>query len=87
MSKQIIDQIYGCQADQSTNMPVMTFNLLISYSHIGNRSLFSLSAHKSVPMREYAHLGLLLQFCSLDAMLTYLKYSRKNHARPSKCFK
>ena len=31
MSKQIIDQVYGSQADQSTNMPVLTFNLLISY--------------------------------------------------------
>ena len=52
MSKQIIDQVYGSWADQSTIMPVLTFNLLISYSHIGDRSLYSLSAHKSVPMRE-----------------------------------
>ena len=52
MSKQIIDQVYVSEADQSTNMPVLTFNLLISYSHIGNRSLYSLSAHKSVPMHK-----------------------------------
>ena len=70
MSKQITDQVYGSQADQSTNMPVLTFNLLISYSHIGNY-IHCQHTKESLCVSK-THLGLLLQFCSLDAMFTYL---------------